>query len=357
MNSLQILFLAALAAICSAEQIEERGAGDENYIIGGQPAGHEEFPYQISLRMMRGSRGQHICGGTLISSTWVLCAAHCFQSKNPSSYNVRVGEWHLNSRDGSEQDIPVKAIHVHSQFNSPQQFQHDIALLQLARPASGAYVGTASLPAAGADYRGQTCTLSGWGLVRRHPQQLADQLQRSLVKSGPAPRLRPNGAETNPLALLSSVNPADGLLAWAIPAVLWRAVAPLSASCLSVPANVPENRASSPKSPNSSTGSNPRWEVVAAAVPVVVMAVTVAAAVKAVLVLPLAPVLDLSSLTNLTAPNTISASAAARVSSALADLDSDSTSASECATGLKAFSAKLCTAANVFIRTLPLHNF
>merc|ERR1719259_282476 len=137
MNSIQILFLAALVAICSAEQIEERGAGDENYIIGGQPAGHGEFPYQISLRLMRGSRGQHICGGTLISSTWVLCAAHCFQSRSPSSYRVRVGEWHLNSPDGSEQDIPIKAIHVHSQFNSPQQFQHDIALLQLRarRPA------------------------------------------------------------------------------------------------------------------------------------------------------------------------------------------------------------------------------
>merc|ERR1712235_127375 len=146
MNSLQVFFLVALAALCSAEQAEEYGVEDQGYIIGGHPAGHGEFPYQISLRMMGGRGGQNICGGTLISSTWVLCAAHCFGgSKNPSSYNVRVGEWHLNSRDGSEQDIPVKAIHVHSQFNRPQQFQHDIALLQLARPASGAYVGTASL--------------------------------------------------------------------------------------------------------------------------------------------------------------------------------------------------------------------
>merc|ERR1719259_885038 len=268
MNSLQVFFLVALAALCSAKQAEEYGVDDQGYIIGGHPAGHGEFPYQISLRMMGGRGGQHICGGTLISSTWVLCAAHCFGgSKNPSTYNVRVGEWHLNSRDGSEQDIPVKAIHVHSQFNRPHTTS--LSCSSLDPPAALTLELLPSrLPVPITVVRPALCPVGV--LSEDIPNSWPINSRRSLVKSGPAPRLRPNGAETNHLALLSSVNPADGLLAWAIPAVLWRAVAPLSASCLSVPANVPENPASSPKSPNSSTGSNPRWEVVAAAVPVVV---------------------------------------------------------------------------------------
>ena len=35
------------------------------------------------------------------------------------------------------------------------------------------------MPAAGKDYRGaQNCMLSGWGLVKRYPQTLADRLQK-----------------------------------------------------------------------------------------------------------------------------------------------------------------------------------
>merc|ERR1719511_337443 len=233
MNSLQVFFLVALAALCSAEQAEEYGVDDQGYIIGGHPAGHGEFPYQISLRMMGGRGGQHICGGTLISSTWVLCAAHCFGgSKNPSTYNVRVGEWHLNSRDGSEQDIPVKAIHVHSQLNRPQQFQHDIALLQLARPASGAYVGTASLPAKGADYRGQTCTLSGWGLVRRHPEQLADQLQKVTGQIWTRANAQAEWGRDKPPGTVSLDNQEDGRPAWVILVALLPVAALLWALCL-----------------------------------------------------------------------------------------------------------------------------
>ncbi|KAL6429760.1 hypothetical protein ACFW04_007572 [Cataglyphis niger] len=42
-------------------------------IIGGDIAAIGQFKYQVSLQ----SYGEHICGGTIISSTHILTAAHC----------------------------------------------------------------------------------------------------------------------------------------------------------------------------------------------------------------------------------------------------------------------------------------
>jgi len=153
--------------------------GSGSRIINGVDAGHGEFPWQISLRF--GGYG-HICGGTVLSKDWILCAAHCFgSSKNPKSYGVRVGEWHLKNYDGTEKDFAVQEIHVHENYNSPQQFQNDIALLKLKQPIDfvGPYAGPACVPKATDDYKGhKNCILSGWGLVKRYPQTLADQLQK-----------------------------------------------------------------------------------------------------------------------------------------------------------------------------------
>ena len=49
---------------------------------------------------------------------------------------IRTGEWKLKSSDGSEEDIPVKSIIVHPQYNQPLRFQHDIALIELAQAAN-----------------------------------------------------------------------------------------------------------------------------------------------------------------------------------------------------------------------------
>ena len=42
-------------------------------IVGGSKTTIESVPYQVSLRYFN----NHICGGSIISHSWVLTAAHC----------------------------------------------------------------------------------------------------------------------------------------------------------------------------------------------------------------------------------------------------------------------------------------
>jgi len=108
-------------------------------------------------------------------------------------YKVRTGEWKLKRGDGTEIDMDVSEVHVHERYNYPKQFNNDIALMKLAKPVNfaGPYAGPACLPTAGKDYRNhQKCMLSGWGLVRRYPQTLADQLQKITGRIWGASELR-----------------------------------------------------------------------------------------------------------------------------------------------------------------------
>jgi secreted trypsin-like serine protease len=45
----------------------------DSRIIGGTDADIADFPFQLSLRV----NGNHRCGGSIISTEWILSAAHC----------------------------------------------------------------------------------------------------------------------------------------------------------------------------------------------------------------------------------------------------------------------------------------
>lgn len=42
-------------------------------IVGGNETTIELFPWQVSLQL----NARHVCGGAIISSLWILSAAHC----------------------------------------------------------------------------------------------------------------------------------------------------------------------------------------------------------------------------------------------------------------------------------------
>ncbi|XP_055708843.1 brachyurin-like [Phlebotomus papatasi] len=134
-------------------------------IINGITATNGQFPYQARIILTSGSN-QGICGGSIISTAWVLIAAHCTVSV--SSYRVEAGFFTANSE--AEQSSPVSSsnVFVHDGFNG-ETLANDIALLKLDNPFTiSALVGTISLVAQGTDmsqFLGDPVTVSGFGVT------------------------------------------------------------------------------------------------------------------------------------------------------------------------------------------------
>ncbi|KAI1298435.1 Chymotrypsin-like elastase family member 2A [Halotydeus destructor] len=135
-------------------------------IIGGQNARLEAHPWQVALLTRNDRQGtwNHWCGGSLINDRWVLTAAHCFASRNPTngSYKVAIGA--LTQSQMHSHRLDVASIEVHQLFDKTS-LQNDIALVKLARPVAG--FGTSRIPICLASKATPIDNLraSGWGLT------------------------------------------------------------------------------------------------------------------------------------------------------------------------------------------------
>ena len=70
-----------------------------------------------------------------------------FGRSTPSYYQVRLGDHNRNIDEGTEQTIPAKLVIKHPDYNKPTPINNDIALIQLARPATlNSRVQTVCLP-------------------------------------------------------------------------------------------------------------------------------------------------------------------------------------------------------------------
>ncbi|KAF5279401.1 hypothetical protein FQA39_LY05511 [Lamprigera yunnana] len=133
-------------------------SNDFNRIVGGSTAPNASYPHQVSFRL---PNGKHFCGGSIISSYWVLTAAHCTYGMVPSDMIVVAG---TNKLDSGGAYYNVSQIVSH-EFYENNNHHNDIAVVKLAYAITFTDTVKSIKLALLRPLIGSVCQLSGWGYI------------------------------------------------------------------------------------------------------------------------------------------------------------------------------------------------
>nr|ADO08222.1 trypsinogen [Branchiostoma belcheri] len=176
---MRVFVFLALVCYAAAQHCGRSYYAPKQYvdrIIGGTEAHPGSWPWMVSLQ----DGGFHFCGGILISSEWVLSAAHC--KINARRLTVVAGDHDLGSNEGTEQAIQADQVIAHPNYNS-HTLDNDIMLIKLATPAIiNNRVSPACLPGQGQHVSdGTRVTITGWGNTVTDGSNYPDTLHQVTV--------------------------------------------------------------------------------------------------------------------------------------------------------------------------------
>lgn len=160
-----VIFVFNAVVDCKIVENEFPNIDEENIdmnirIVGGEDAKEGQFPYQVALRFK--SNHLHFCGGSILSSRFILTAAHCsqYEYKEPTSIYAVLGA--INRTEGGI-IMFIDKVTPHPSF-SDETTKNDISLLRTAQEIiftnhiQPIALPTHNLPINTAAY------ISGWGI-------------------------------------------------------------------------------------------------------------------------------------------------------------------------------------------------
>ncbi|XP_023309325.2 chymotrypsin-2 [Lucilia cuprina] len=134
---------------------------NDSRVNGGQVV-TKIVPFQVSLQAYRRNRWRHFCGGSIISSSHVLTAAHCVDKMKPEDIHIVAGTLIWNS---GGQRHRASAKRVHPKFSLSPRIINDIAVLKV-QPAFNLHrnnIGTISLGSTSRIRDRIKVRVTGWG--------------------------------------------------------------------------------------------------------------------------------------------------------------------------------------------------
>merc|ERR1712110_197628 len=121
--SAKMLLHASVLALAAAGRINEirlANSVEQPFCIGCSMAENGQFPWQASLQTT-----SHFCGASIISATFLNCAAHC--KKNALTANV--GD--VDSTKGQRVSMKSGGYYAHPQYNG-NLIINDFAVIEMA---------------------------------------------------------------------------------------------------------------------------------------------------------------------------------------------------------------------------------
>ncbi|XP_073840714.1 uncharacterized protein [Musca autumnalis] len=142
--------------------------GNTNRVVGGAEAKRGAYPWMAALGYrdeLSPSVLKYLCGGSLVSSKYILTSAHCI---NTNLLLVRLGAHDLsNAAEANAVDYSIKRTKVHEEFDL-RTIANDIALIEVAPSVVMTnYIAPICLPESSTfltqEFVGMNPFVAGWG--------------------------------------------------------------------------------------------------------------------------------------------------------------------------------------------------